>query len=64
MLFRGHSRLATAEMGAAMLLPLVILFPLSWAGMISADALLDLMHVGMLPAMLGAMLMRRSEYGV
>ena len=64
MLFRGHSPRATAEMGAAMLVPIVVLFPLSWAGMISADALLDLVHVGMLPAMLGAMLMRRSEYGV
>ena len=63
MLIRGHSRRGSLEMGAAMVVPLVALFPMLWAGMISADALFDLMHVAMLPAMLGAMLYRRTEYG-
>ena len=64
MLIRGHSRRRAFEMGAAMVAPLVLLFPLLWAGVISADAVLDLMHVGMLPAMLAAMLYRRAEYGL
>lgn len=64
MLIRGHSACAAAEMGAAMVVPLVALFPMLWAGLISGGALLDLQHVLMLPAMLGAMLHRRAEYGL
>jgi flagellar biosynthetic protein FliP len=64
MLFRGHSRRATAEMAAAMVLPLAVLAPLLWAGLIAGDALIDLQHVLMIPAMLGAMLARRTEYGL
>jgi flagellar biosynthetic protein FliP len=64
MLIRGHSRRGTAEMGAAMVLPLVVLFPISWAGLISGDATLDLQHVLMIPAMLGAMFYRRADYGL
>ena len=64
MVIRGHSRRGTAEMAAAMVLPLAALFPMSWAGLISGDALLDLQHVLMVPAMLGAMLYRRTEYGL
>jgi flagellar biosynthetic protein FliP len=64
MLFRGHSRRGTAEMAAAMVLPLAVLAPMLWAGLISGDALIDLQHVLMVPAMLGAMLARRDEYGL
>ena len=64
MLFRGHSRRGTAEMAAAMVLPLAVLFPMSWAGLISGDALLGLQHVLMLAAMLGAMFYRRTDYGL
>lgn len=64
MLVRGHSPRATAEMAAAMVVPLAVLFPILWAGIVSGDALLDLQHLLMLPAMLGAMLFRREEYGL
>jgi hypothetical protein len=63
MLFRGHSRRASAEMGLAMVVPLAVLLPLLWADLISADGLFDLMHIGMLPTMLAAMLFRGEEYG-
>ena len=64
MLLRGHSRGATAEMGIAMVLPMVALFPTHWASFISGDAVLDLQHILMLPAMLAAMFHRRTEYGL
>ena len=64
MLFRGHSRRATAQMSAAMVIPLAVLLPLQWAAFITADAVIDLQHLLMLPAMLGAMLLRRTEYGL
>lgn len=64
MLIRRHSRRASAEMGAAMVAPLAILLPMLWAGLLSADAVFDLQHVLMLPAMLGAMVYRRTEYGL
>jgi hypothetical protein len=64
MLVRGHSRRGTAEMAAAMVLPLAVLFPMDWAGLISGDALIDLQHVLMIPAMLGAMLYRRAHLGL
>ena len=64
MLVRGHSRRASLEMAVAMTLPLVFLLRLYRVGEISGDAVLDLQHVLMLPAMLGAMLFRRTEYGL
>jgi flagellar biosynthetic protein FliP len=64
MLIRRHTPRATIEMGAAMVLPLAVLFPMLGAGRIAGDALLDLQHLLMLPAMLGAMLHRRQEYGL
>jgi hypothetical protein len=64
MLVRGHSRRGTAEMAAAMVLPLAVLLPMDWAGIISGDPLIDLQHVLMIPAMLGAMLYRRAHYGL
>ncbi len=50
------------EMGAAMYLPFVVLFAPFWTGMISGSALFVIGHVLMLPAMVLAMLLRRSEY--
>lgn len=64
MLFRGHSRRASLEMAAAMGSPLLVLLPALGARLTSADAILDLTHVAMLPTMLGAMLIRRTEYGL
>lgn len=64
MRIRGHTRQGAAEMAAAMVLPLAVLLPAYWAGMISGDAVIDLQHVLMLPAMLGAMLVRRADYGL
>lgn len=64
MVIRRHSRRTSAEMGAAMVAPLAILFPMLWAALISADAVLDLQHLLMLPAMLAAMVYRRTEYGL
>ena len=62
MRYRRHGRAATAEMAAAMYLPFVVLFPLLWVGLLSADGMLALGHLLMLPAMVGAMLRRRHEY--
>jgi flagellar biosynthetic protein FliP len=64
MLIRGHSRRGSAEMGAAMVVPLAVLFPMLWTGLIGSSSILDLQHLLMLPAMLGAMVYRRTEYGL
>jgi flagellar biosynthetic protein FliP len=64
MRFRGHSWRASAEMAAAMVVPTVALFPLLWVGMISGGMLVGLVHVLMVPSMLGVMLYRRREYGM
>ena len=47
-----------------MIVPTIALFPLSWAGIIAARSLSGLEMALMLPAMLLAMLYRRSEYGL
>lgn len=62
--FRGHARRASAEMAAAMVVPTLLLIPLVWLDVISGRMLIGLEHVLMLPAMLAAMLYRRSEYGL
>lgn len=49
-------------MGLAMYLSFVALFPLLWTGTLSPGGLFVLGHVLMLPAMVGAMLLRRDEY--
>jgi flagellar biosynthetic protein FliP len=64
MLVRGHTMRASTEMGAAMFVPLAVLFPMLWAGVIGDGLVLDLSHLLMVPAMLGAMLYRRSAYGL
>jgi hypothetical protein len=62
MRYRGHSWISTAEMAAAMALPFVVLFVPLWAGVLSGGTLLVAGHMLMLPAMVIAMLHRRSEY--
>ncbi len=62
MLHRGHGRAAVAEMGAAMYAPLLLLLPPWWAGLLPGTAVQHGGHLLMLPAMLLAMLHRRSEY--
>ena len=59
---RGHGWAPIGEMSAAMFVPLVALIGPFWAGALTGDALLGLMHVLMLPAMLIAVLHRRGEY--
>ncbi|KRC61515.1 hypothetical protein ASE14_11715 [Agromyces sp. Root81] len=63
MRIRGHGLPAIAEMSAAMYVPFLVLLPFHWAGVLPAMALMTAGHVLMLPAMLVAMLRRRSEYG-
>jgi predicted ABC-type exoprotein transport system permease subunit len=62
MAWRRHSWSGILEMGLAMYLAFVVLFPLHWLGRLSADGLVLVGHVLMLPAMVVAMLRRREEY--
>jgi flagellar biosynthetic protein FliP len=62
MWYRGHSRVALAQMAAAMYLPFVACFPLVWFGVLSATGLMIVGHVVMVPAMTLAMLWRLDEY--
>jgi hypothetical protein len=64
MRIRGCGWPAIAEMGAAMYLAFVVLFPLVWLGIISGMTMMIVGHVLMLPAMLGAMLLRKAEYSM
>ncbi|HSP54647.1 MAG TPA: hypothetical protein VLS25_03580, partial [Dehalococcoidia bacterium] len=59
---RGHSLPHIAEMAGAMFLPLAILIYPFWAGLIARGPLMGAMHMLMLPAMVGAMLLRRDIY--
>jgi hypothetical protein len=62
MRFRGHGWRPCAEMGAAMYLPFLALFPFLWAGLMSPGGMLLWGHVLMLFAMAGAMALRPHEY--
>jgi hypothetical protein len=62
MCFRRHSWAAISLMAASMYLAFVVLFPLLWLGVLSADGMLAGGHLLMLPAMAAAMLLRREEY--
>jgi len=63
MRYRGHGWAPAAEMTAAMFLPTLAAIALLWAGAIDdTGTLLAIQHVAMFPAMLVAMLLRRSEY--
>lgn len=62
MLWRRHSWASVAEMGLAMYLSFVVLFPAYWLGALSGAGLMLAGHVVMLAAMALAMLHRREEY--
>ncbi|MEU6712896.1 hypothetical protein ABZ897_15560 [Nonomuraea sp. NPDC046802] len=62
MRIRGHGWASTLEMGAAMFVPIVPLFPMLWLGLIDGDVLMMVSHVAMFPLMLAAMLRRLDEY--
>ena len=60
---RGHAWARAWEMTAAMFVPSFAAIALLWRGIVEdPDTLLVIQHVGMFPAMLAAMLLRRSEY--
>jgi cytochrome bd-type quinol oxidase subunit 2 len=59
---RGHNWRLCTEMAAAMVAPLVPIFGLLWAGVVPGESACGVYCVAMLPAMLTAMLLRRSEY--
>ncbi|MEV0650280.1 hypothetical protein AB0I28_33970 [Phytomonospora sp. NPDC050363] len=63
MRFRGHRWAPCLEMTAAMFVPVLAALPLLWTGVIGEHGLMMVEHIGMLPAMLLAMLIRPSEYG-
>jgi hypothetical protein len=62
MRYRGHGWAATNEMALAMYLPFLVLFPPLWLGSTAPATMLTGGHLLMLPAMAGAMLLRRDEY--
>ena len=63
MLFRGHGRRASAEMSAAMLLPVAGVLALLWADLLSdTRTLMVIEHVAMFAAMAGAMALRPHAY--
>jgi hypothetical protein len=63
MRYRGHGWAPSGEMTASMFLPSFAAIVLLWAGLVEdRGALMGIQHVAMLPAMLGAMLLRRDEY--
>ncbi|MEV6489331.1 hypothetical protein AB0M20_11980 [Actinoplanes sp. NPDC051633] len=62
MRYRGHGWSGIGEMVAAMFAPAIVLVPLSWLSVISAEAVMLATHVLMLPLMLVVMLRRRGEY--
>ena len=60
---RGHSAAAARSMAAAMILPSLAVLALLAIGTVDdLDTLLGIQHVAMFPAMLAAMLLRRSDY--
>jgi flagellar biosynthetic protein FliP len=60
---RGHAWPACLEMAASMILPTLGTLALLGAGLVQgAGTLMIVLHAVMLPAMFGAMLLRRDEY--
>lgn len=62
MRLRGHGWRMSAEMTLAMFAATTVTLGMFWLHIITADPMIALMHVLMLPAMLFAMLHRREEY--
>jgi hypothetical protein len=60
---RGHAWRPCWEMTASMFVPSVAAIALLWAGVTEdSETLMLIQHVGMFPAMLAVMLLRRDEY--
>jgi len=59
---RGHAWRPALEMCAAMFAPVVLPFPLLWAGAMDGMGLMMASHIAMFPLMLAVMLLRRDEY--
>jgi ABC-type tungstate transport system substrate-binding protein len=59
-----HSWAGIAEMGLAMYLAFIVLFPFHWLGLLSAEGMMIVGHVLMLPVMALAMLHRWQDYPV
>ncbi len=62
MRYHRHGWRPVAEMAAAMFVPAGLAAALYVAGAASAEAVMGIGHVGMIPAMLGVMLFRYREY--
>src|SRR5215213_2422125 len=62
MRYRRHHWRHVAEMTAAMVAPLAVLFPLTWSGAVEAADLPMLEHVAMFPLMLAVMLRAPRAY--
>lgn len=62
MVHRGHRLRDVAEMCLAMYLSLALALVPYWAGMLSADVVLVVGHVLMVPAMVAVMLFRRTHH--
>jgi hypothetical protein len=59
---RGHGWGYTAEMCAAMFVPVLVLTPPMWLGAISGETLFGIQHAVMIPSMAVVMLRRRREF--
>ncbi len=63
MRYRGHGWTPAWEMSASMFIPSFVVIALLWMGVAEGrGTLMAVQHVGMFPAMLVAMLLRREEY--
>lgn len=62
MRYRGCSWPATRDMGLAMYVPFVMMYPFYWAGFVTDMTIMVVGHVLMVPAMIVAMLLRKDEY--
>jgi hypothetical protein len=63
MRFRGHGWRSGGEMATAMIVPALALCGLFWLHLIGSGLLCGFYFAVMIPAMVIAMLVRRSEYG-
>ena len=62
MRYRGHSARHNIEMSASMIVPTALVIVLHWLGAVTADSVLLIQHVVVIPAMVGVMLARFEHY--
>ena len=63
MRYRGHGWAPDMEMTASMFIPSFAAIMFLWGGVVEErGTLMAIQHIGMFPAMLAAMLLRRDEY--